>query len=66
MRKTIELVQRLEEKSEDARRYLENTSYRGDLMEIDRDVDKLTDLYEHKRGSSRGGGNRDRDIRNPH
>jgi hypothetical protein len=28
-------------------------------MAIDRDIDKLADLYEYRRGSGRGGMNRD-------
>lgn len=59
MRDTLELVQRLEEKSEDGKRILQGTKYFDGLMEIDRDIDKLSDLYEYRRGSARGGMNRD-------
>jgi hypothetical protein len=58
MRETLELVQRLEEKSEEAKRILDRTKYREELMAIDRDIDNLSDLYEHTRGSARGGTNR--------
>jgi hypothetical protein len=59
MRDTLQLVQRLEEKSEDCKRILRGTRYFDELMEIDRDIDKLADLYEYRRGSGRGGMNRD-------
>jgi hypothetical protein len=59
MRDTLELVQRLEERSEDGKRILQGTKYFDGLMDIDRDIDKLSDLYEYRRGSGRGGMNRD-------
>jgi hypothetical protein len=59
MRETLELVQRLEEKSEDGKRILRGTRYIDELMALDRDIDKLADLYEYRRGSGRGGMNRD-------